>query len=99
MANDNMDRDTMRGRGEDRMRNQNRESGDWSPNEPDRSQSQEPGSRSQIRDKGSRSQDREPAEGSRDTSAGGITNRPMSEERDNQARVPPRGENKEGGHA
>ncbi|HZR24787.1 MAG TPA: hypothetical protein VFA59_14430 [Vicinamibacterales bacterium] len=41
---------------------------------------------------------KEPAEGSREN-AGGITNRPLSEEDANQHRVPPRGENKEGGHA
>jgi hypothetical protein len=45
-----------------------------------------------------RASDMEPAEGSRET-AGGISNRPLDEEQDNQARVPPRGENKEGGHA
>jgi hypothetical protein len=44
---------------------------------------------------------KEKAEGSRENTqdAGGITNRPLSEEVDNQERVPPRGENKEGGHA
>jgi hypothetical protein len=47
---------------------------------------------------------KEPAEGSRETveadeNAGGITNRPLDEEQANQERVPPRGENKEGGHA
>jgi hypothetical protein len=46
---------------------------------------------------------KEPAEGSRETAGadegGGITNRPRSEEEENQERVPPRGENKEGGHA
>ena len=48
---------------------------------------------------------KEPAEGSRETvgasddRAGGITNRPLPEETDNQNRVPRRGENKEGGHA
>ena len=47
---------------------------------------------------------RDPAEGSREAvneneGAGGITNRPLSEEEANQERVPPRGENKEGGHA
>jgi hypothetical protein len=31
--------------------------------------------------------------------AGGITNRPLEEERQNQERVPPRGDSKEGGHA
>ncbi len=46
----------------------------------------------------------EPPEGSRDTGqgndeGGGITNRPWSEEQATQHRVPPRGENKEGGHA
>jgi hypothetical protein len=45
----------------------------------------------------------EPAEGSRETvdadNAGGITNRPLGEEADSQERVPPRGANKEGGHA
>jgi len=48
---------------------------------------------------------KEPAEGSRQTvdgaddHAGGVTNRPLHKEADNQDRVPPRGENKEGGHA
>jgi len=48
---------------------------------------------------------KEPAEGARETvdhaddAAGGITNRPLEEERDNQDRLPPRGETKEGGHA
>ena len=45
---------------------------------------------------------KEPAEGSRETvggSGGGITNRPRGEEEQNQARVPPRDENKDGGHA
>lgn len=50
---------------------------------------------------------RDPAEGPRDTvdaadsreDTGGITNRPLSEESDNQQRVPPRGDSKEGGHA
>jgi hypothetical protein len=41
---------------------------------------------------------KEPAEGSREN-AGGISNRPLEEEQDNQERVPPRGEAKEGGHA
>jgi hypothetical protein len=45
-----------------------------------------------------RAANKEPAEGSRDN-AGGITNRPLEEEQDNQERVPPRGESKEGGHA
>jgi hypothetical protein len=48
---------------------------------------------------------RKPAEGSREDvgasrdEAGGITNRPLAEEQDNQERLPPRGESKEGGHA
>lgn len=47
---------------------------------------------------------KEPAEGSRETAlggpeGGGITNRPLSEEEQNQDRVPERGERKEGGHA
>jgi len=37
---------------------------------------------------------KEPAEGSREN-AGGITNRPLSEEQENQERVPPRGETKD----
>jgi hypothetical protein len=41
---------------------------------------------------------KEPAEGSREN-AGGITNRPLDEERENQDRVPPRGEAKEDSHA
>ena len=40
----------------------------------------------------------EPAEGTREN-AGGISNRPLEEETNNQERVPPRGESKEGGHA
>ena len=40
----------------------------------------------------------EPAEESREN-AGGISNRPLEEETNNQERVPPRGETKEGGHA
>ncbi len=44
---------------------------------------------------------KDPAEGSRDSveSGGGITNRTPSEERENQNRVPPRGETKGDGHA
>src|SRR5919199_310004 len=40
---------------------------------------------------------KEQAEGSRENTetGGGITNRPLSEEQENQERVPPRGENKE----
>jgi hypothetical protein len=41
---------------------------------------------------------KEKAEGSREN-AGGISNRPLSEEHANQERVPPRGDAKEGGHA
>jgi hypothetical protein len=43
----------------------------------------------------------EQAEGSRENTnaAGGITNRPLAEEEDNQERVPPRGEAKDGSHA
>jgi hypothetical protein len=41
---------------------------------------------------------KEKAEGSRD-SGGGITNRPLDEEQQNQERVPPRGETKDGSHA
>ena len=40
----------------------------------------------------------EPAEGSREN-AGGISNRPLSEEQQRQQNVPPRGKNKDGGHA
>ena len=57
--------------------------------------------------------DKEQAEGSRETvkgdiagqtdngpdSGGGITNRPLEEERENQAELPPRGEGKPGAHA
>lgn len=53
-----------------------------------------------------RARNMDPAEGSRETAdtnaatgSGGITNRPLAEEQDSQDRVPPRGENKEGGHA
>lgn len=43
---------------------------------------------------------KEPAEGSRETvQGGGISNRPDAEERDRQDRLPPRGKNKEKGHA
>ena len=46
---------------------------------------------------------KEPAEGSREnvnTSSGaGITNRSIDEERQEQQSLPPRGQNKEGGHA
>jgi hypothetical protein len=49
---------------------------------------------------------KEPAEGSRENvaanagdNAGGITNRPLDEEQENQDRVPPRGETKGGSHA
>ena len=47
----------------------------------------------------------EPAEGSREnvntseTSGGGITNRPLGEEREEQQRLPPRGTRKDGSHA
>jgi len=41
---------------------------------------------------------REPAEGSREN-AGGISNRPLSEEVERQENLPPRGESKEGSHA
>jgi len=41
---------------------------------------------------------KEPAEGSREN-AGGITNRPLGEEQQNQQRVPPRGHAKEDRHA
>jgi hypothetical protein len=40
----------------------------------------------------------EPAESSPENS-GGISNRPLAEEEDNQARVPPRGDRKEEPHA
>lgn len=42
-------------------------------------------------------QDRPPYSGSED--AGGITNRPLEEEDENQASVPERGESREGAHA
>ena len=41
---------------------------------------------------------KEPAQGSRDD-AGGISNRPLSEEQQRQQNLPPRGKNKDGGHA
>jgi hypothetical protein len=41
---------------------------------------------------------KEKAEGSREN-AGGITNRSLDEEQNNQNRVPPRGEAKDGSHA
>lgn len=51
-----------------------------------------------------RSANMEPAEGSRENfnandDSGGITNRPLSREEREQDEVPPRGQNKEGGHA
>ncbi len=45
-----------------------------------------------------RPENKEPAEGSREN-AGGISNRPLSEEQRRQDNVPPRSKNKEGGHA
>jgi len=46
---------------------------------------------------------KEKAEGSRENTniadSGGITNRPLAEEEDNNERVPPRGEAKDGSHA
>jgi hypothetical protein len=47
---------------------------------------------------------KEPAEGSREHAVGaeqggGISNRPLDEEKDNQARVPARGDSKDGSHA
>ena len=46
---------------------------------------------------------KEKAEGSRENTntaqGAGITNRPRAEEEDNQERVPPRGEAKDGSHA
>jgi hypothetical protein len=42
--------------------------------------------------------DMEPEAGSREK-AGGISNRPLDEEQENQARVPARGDSKDGGHA
>ncbi len=39
------------------------------------------------------------ASGGRQDQAGGITNRPLSEERGNQEELPPRGQSKQGGHA
>ena len=41
---------------------------------------------------------KEPAEGSREN-AGGISNRPLSEEQERQENVPARGQSKGGGHA
>jgi hypothetical protein len=48
---------------------------------------------------------KEPAEGSREnvntgkSAGGGITNRPLEEEQQEQEQLPPRGTSKEGGHA
>jgi hypothetical protein len=48
---------------------------------------------------------KEPAEGSREnvntgnSTGGGITNRPLEEEQQEQEQLPPRGTSKEGGHA
>jgi hypothetical protein len=50
-------------------------------------------------------QEREPAEGARenvntgDAAGGGITNRPLEEERQEQQHLPPRGTSKDGSHA
>ncbi len=54
-----------------------------------------------------RAANQEPAEGSRDNVNGGaggqtgagISNRPLEQEQEEQQSLPPRGENKEGGHA
>ncbi len=53
-----------------------------------------------------RAANQEKAEGSRENvniptgdQGGGITNRPLQQERREQQSVPPRGENKDGGHA
>jgi len=45
-----------------------------------------------------RPDNKEPAEGSREN-AGGISNRPLSEEQQRQENLPPRGESKDGSHA
>jgi hypothetical protein len=63
-------------------------------------------------DRPNQASNKEPAEGSRENvntndlpessfgeSGGGITNRPLEEEEENQERVPPRGERKDGAHA
>ena len=57
-------------------------------------------------DSPNRAANREPAEGARDTAgdgggrdAGGISNRPLSEEEDRQHNLPPRGEAKGDSHA
>jgi hypothetical protein len=42
---------------------------------------------------------KEKAEGSRENAGAGITNRPLSEEKENQESLPPRGEAKNGAHA
>jgi len=52
----------------------------------------------QSTDVPSQAANKEPAEGSREN-AGGISNRPLEEEQENQDRVPPRGEAKESEHA
>jgi len=48
-----------------------------------------------------RAPNREPAEGSREnvTNSGGISNRPLGEERQRQEKTPPRGKSKERGRA
>ena len=49
-----------------------------------------------------RASNKEPAEGSRDNvnvEGVGITNRPIEEEQREQQNLPPRGRNREGGHA
>ena len=51
-----------------------------------------------VDDRPNQASDQEPAEGSREN-AGGISNRPLDEEEENQERVPPRGDAKDGSHA
>lgn len=59
---------------------------------------QSSGDATESKDIPNQAANKEPAEGSRET-AGGITNRSLDEERDNQERLPPRGEAKGDSHA
>lgn len=60
--------------------------------------SQSSGGSTQPTDTPNQAANKEPAEGSREN-AGGITNRPLEQERENQDRLPPRGEAKGDSHA
>lgn len=65
---------------------------------PQDNSSESPVADRQSADVPNQAANKEPAEGSREN-AGGISNRPLEQERENQERVPPRGNSKEDGHA